>query len=223
MLFELLRFGLSSHNQICISFYWLHVSCFCYYSRHVKVRLMFSLWNYTIPWTLQFMSSLAQLDHVEVRLFKVPGNLSFLVPFLYCFTTTHWSFKRYVCQIYQIKNKFPILEWIIQSIWSLKNKSTLELQTGFFLSFSLWLSFIPFSLLLLFHSVMLTKHWEMMMFIRSADYFEWTAGLSVVWINENIVHSMKEIFYRDWDSQYIIKVNRTLPPLETLMKFVPST
>lgn len=122
----------------------------------------------------------------------------------------------YIYQIYQIKNKYLTLEWIIQSIWSLKNKSTLELRTGLFLT----LSFIHFCPFLFFFFLSCWLQTEEFVF-RSADYFEWTAGLSVVWSNEKIVRSMKEIFYRDWDSQYIIKVNRTLPPLEILMKYVP--
>jgi len=52
----------------------------------------------------------------------------------------------------------------------------------------------------------------------SADYFLWTAGVSVVWSNEKIVHTLKEIFYRDWSSDYIIRVNRTAPVQETFLK-----
>jgi phospholipase D3/4 len=126
------------------------------FTRKVNVRLLFSLWNYTIPWTLPFIYSLAQLDHIEVRLFKVPD-----LPNQKQIPYTRVNHSKYMVTEKQV--------YIGTSNWS-------------------------------------------------ADYFLWTAGVSVVWSNEKIVHTLKEIFYRDWSSDYIIRVNRTAPVQETFLK-----
>eukprot|EP01114_Cavostelium_apophysatum_P019749 TRINITY_DN6449_c0_g1_i2.p1 TRINITY_DN6449_c0_g1~~TRINITY_DN6449_c0_g1_i2.p1 ORF type:complete len:418 (+),score=69.80 TRINITY_DN6449_c0_g1_i2:71-1324(+) len=40
--------------------------------RNVSVQLLFAKWNYTIPFTFQFIRALDVIDNIEVRLFEVP-------------------------------------------------------------------------------------------------------------------------------------------------------
>jgi hypothetical protein len=126
---------------------------FCDDSRHVKVRLMFSLWNYTIPWTLPFMSSLAQLDHVEVRLFKVPG-IFFLVLFLLSFNT-HLANILHLSDLPNQK-QIPYTR-VNHSKYMITEKQVYIGTSNWSLSHTVIYSFLSISLFFLF--VMLTSDW----------------------------------------------------------------
>merc|ERR1711916_126108 len=49
--------------------------------RGVQVRLMFAVWNHTRPEMLQYWRSLNELDNIELRVFVVPPNNGYQVPY----------------------------------------------------------------------------------------------------------------------------------------------